>query len=167
MTDGRSRRTAGARWPIPALLVIAALATLGSACTQPPDTYAPEIAGVVVSRDDLPDGSSRLTLENGRSHVVDTDTQKLLFGGANPVVGELLLAGSRPAPWFARVARRFECFWIGGSGVEEGGYITTEGGFRLPESADFVRGPYAADEHEFHGGGFCVNGSGEITAVVN
>jgi len=146
-----------------ALLVIGTLAIASAGCSRP--VYTPEVAGVVASRQELADGSFQIVLENGRSQNVETHRQRIIVGGGVPDLGELPLAGSSPTPWVARLAPRFDCFWIGGSGSEEGGYVTTDGGLRLPESADFERGPYGADEHEFHGGGFCVNGSGEVTAV--
>jgi hypothetical protein len=147
-------------------LALALLLSVSIGCAPAP-TYTPEIAGVVTSRQELAGGSFLISLEDGRSHVVDTHTQRGVIGSGVPDVGDLLLAGTTPTPWVARLARRFDCFWIGGSGIEEGGYITADRGLRLREAANFDRGPYAGDEHEFHGGGFCVNSSGEVTGVIN
>jgi hypothetical protein len=147
-----------------ATILIGALAVVSAACSG--TSYTPEIAGVVTSREELADGSLRITLEDGRSEVVETHAQKIVIGGGVPDVGDLLLGGSTPTPWVARLARRDKCFWIGGNGVEDEGYITADQGLRLPEAADFDRLYYDETEHVFHGGGFCVNGAGEVTAVM-
>jgi hypothetical protein len=150
--------------PVRAVLTMA-LAIAGVGCSRVAETYTPEIAGVVASQQSLSDGSYDIVLEDGRSLNVDPDRQRIIIGGAAPTVGDLVLAGTSPKPWVARLERRFECFWIGGDGIEEGGYITGDRGLRLREAANFERGAYAPDQHEFHAGGFCVNSSGEITAV--
>jgi hypothetical protein len=148
---------------------LASLAILASvmlvACDRAPTTYTPDSAGVVVDVQQRSDGSYHLSLANGRSQDVETHAQKIVFGGAVPAVGDLMLAGSSPMPWVARVAFSAGCFWLGGGGTEDGDFVTMELGFRLRKATGFARGPYATDEHEFQGGGFCVNESGEVLAV--
>jgi hypothetical protein len=146
------------------LLALAFLLSVSIGCAPGP-TYTPEIAGLVTGREELADGSFRISLEDGRSRVVDTHTQRVIIGGGVPDVGDLLLAGTTPTPWIARLASRDGCFWVGGNGTEEGGYITMDGRLRLPEAANFDRAHYRVEEHEFHSGGFCVDRSGKVTAV--
>jgi hypothetical protein len=111
------------------------------------------------------DGSFGISLEDGRSHVVDMHTQRGIIGGGVPDVGDLLLAGTAGTPWIARLVSRDGCFWVGGNGTEEGGYITMDRGLRLPEAVTFDRAHYRIEDHEFHSAGFCVVQSGEVTAV--
>jgi hypothetical protein len=130
--------------------------------------YTPEVAGVVVAREQL-DGSGRsfrITLRDGRSQVVEPDKVTGVIGCCVPPnVGDLFLAGSTPTPWVAGVAGTDPCFSIGGGGTEEGNFITTDVGLRLPKAADFYRRGYIETQHRFDGAGFCVNGSGEVTAI--
>jgi hypothetical protein len=147
-----------------------AIALLLSGCgTTDPVSYTPEISGIVATREPGPDGSIRITLRDGDSQTIDLDDVHVVAGNGLPDVGELFLAGSSPDPWIGALNGlngQESCFWIGGGGDEEGGFITTDsGGLRLPESADFDRRNYDETEHRFERGGFCVNGSGEITAI--
>jgi hypothetical protein len=159
--------TSGARGGAVASLASLAIvvSVLVVACGRPPTTYTPESAGVVVDVQQRSDGSYHLSLANGLSQDVETHAQKIVFGGAVPAVGDLMLAGSSPMPWVARVAISGGCFWLGGNGKEDGDFVTMDLGFRLRKAVGFARGPYDTDEHEFHGAGFCVNESGEVSAV--
>lgn len=146
------------------------MALLLSGCrTTTPVSYTPEISGIVATREPGPDGSIRITLRGGHSQTIDLNVVHVVAGNGLPEVGELFLSGSSPVPWIGELNAlngQESCFWIGGGGDEEGGFITTDsGGLRLPESADFDRQEYDETEHRFEHGGFCVNGSGEVTAI--
>jgi hypothetical protein len=149
-------------------LAVVALAIALSIAGCGRTVYTPEVAGVVVAREQL-DGtgqSSRITLRDGRSQVVDKGKVKGIVGsGLVPNVGDLFLAGSTPEPWVAGLFGTDPCFSIGGGGTEEGDFITTDVGLRLPKAADFDRRDYIETQHRFDGAGFCVNGSGEVTAI--
>lgn len=133
-------------------------------------SYTPEIAGVVAAQEHLPDGTFRITLRDGRSQTVDTHAQQIVIGSGLPNEGELFLAGSKPTSWVGRLSVQpyagvDSCYWVGGAGTEEAGFITTDAGLRLPEAAGFDRRYYRDNEHRFEGGRFCVNDSGEVTAI--
>jgi hypothetical protein len=144
-----------------------AMALLLSGCwTSSPVSYTPDISGIVATREPGPDGSIRITLLDGHSQTIDLHDVHVVAGNGLPDVGDLFLAGSSPVPWIGELSGQEPCFWIGGGGDEEGGFITTDSGsLRLPESADFDRRNYDETEHRFERGGFCVNGSGEVTAI--
>jgi hypothetical protein len=153
------RRALVAAW-----LLAAGVAIVIGGCSTP-ILYTPATAGVVERNEPLPDGTSRLTLADGREITVDVQRQAIVYGSALPTAGELLLGGDDPRPWVARLPGPEPCFWIGGRGTEDGGFIKTAVGLRLPKAVDFDRAHYHESEHEFNGGGFCVSAAGEVTAV--
>jgi hypothetical protein len=161
------RANRGSRWGRSLALTTLAITLLLSGCrTSSSVSYTPEISGIVASREPGPDGSTRITLRDGHSQDIDLDVVRVVAGAGLPDVGELFLAGSSPVPWIGELTTGPEsCFWIGGGGDEEGGFITTDAGLRLPESADFDRRNYDETEHRFERGGFCVNASGEVSAI--
>ena len=144
-----------------------AITLLLSGCrTTRSDFYTPEIAGIVATREPGPNGSSiRITLRDGHSQTIDIHEVHVVAGNGFPDVGELFLAGSSPVPWIGELVGPESCFWIGGGGDEKDGFIATDAGLRLPESADFDRDYHDETDHRFERGGFCVNGSGQITAI--
>ncbi|SRR6266511_5574928 len=160
----RPIRRSGRRSPLRVWALVVAL--LLAACGR--TVYTPEVAGIVAASEQL-DGSGqsfRITLRDGRSQVVDKGKVKGVVGsGLVPNVGDLFLAGSTPEPWVAGLFGTDPCFSIGGGGTEEGNFITTDVGLRLPKAADFYRRGYIETQHRFDGAGFCVNGSGEVTAI--
>ena len=127
--------------------------------------YTPDVVGIVATREQLPDQSVQITLRDGRSQVVDVHVQGIIHGGGIPDEGELFLSGSAPKPWVARLSGADPCFIVPGGGSEEGDFIATDAGLRLPKADTFDRGHYLATEHRFESGGFCVNSSGEITRI--
>lgn len=141
------------------LLVVALLAGCGRTY------YTPDAAGVVDRRADLPDGSSEITLADGTTVAVDPREQLIVLGSGLPDRGELLLTGTAPRPWVARLTGADPCFWVGGSGSEVGAYVETDAGLRLPKAADFDRRHYHETEHRFTGAGFCVDAQGRVSAV--
>ena len=164
MVRMRPTRRSGRRSPL--CLSALAVALLLAGCGN--TVYTPEVAGVVAASEQV-DGSGqsfRITLRDGRSHIVDRDKVKGVIGsGLPPNVGDLFLAGSTPTPWVAGIAGTDPCFSIGGGGTEDGDFITTDVGLRLRKAADFYRRGYIETQHRFDGAGFCVNGSGEVTAI--
>jgi hypothetical protein len=157
----RPTRRSGRRSPLRVSALAVALLLAGCGRTS----YTPEVVGIVAASEQLPDGSFRITLRDGRSQIVDTHKARGVVGGGVAQVGDLFLAGSTPEPWDARLFGRDPCFSIGGGGTEEGNFITTDVGLRLPKAADFDRRGYIETQHRFDGAGFCVNGSGEVTAI--
>ncbi len=150
-----------ARRSIVLAVVALSLAVVGCGRTY----YTPDVVGIVESHEALADGSDRIELADGRSFTLKTREQVLVVGRALPDVGELFLAGSEPKPWVAALTGTDPCFWIGGSGSEDGDFIASAAGLRLPKADDFDRGSWRESEHEFNGGGFCVNAAGEVTAI--
>jgi hypothetical protein len=128
-------------------------------------SYTPDIAGVVLRHESRADGTDFFVLADGRELTIDIDSQPIVYGAGLPSAGELLLAGDDPKPWVARLPDYGDCFWVGGRGREEGAFISTAVGLRLAKAADFDRAHYAAGDHEFNGGGFCVSPAGEVTAI--
>ncbi len=160
------------RWGPSLAVATLAIALLLSGCrTTRSDFYTPEIAGIVATREPGPNGSVQITLRDGHSQNIDLNVVSVVAGSGFPDVGDLYLAGSSPVPFIGELTVLGEltppepCFWIGGGGDEKDGFIATDAGLRLPESADFDRSYYDETEHRFEGGGFCVNDAGEITAI--
>lgn len=149
-------------------LVVVFLVAVVVLADQTRTFYTPTIVGVVEGQHEIQDGSqrvTRLTLVDGRTIDVDTMTRRIVYGGLLPLEGELLLAGDEPDAWIARLPGRDPCFEIGGRGTEQGDFIATAVGLRLPKAAVFDRRHYHETEHEFNGAGFCVNALGEVTGI--
>lgn len=85
----------------------------------PVPTSTPEVAGLVTAREELGDGSFRISLEGSRSHMVDTHAERGIIGGGVPDVGDLLLAGTTPTPWVARLVSHDGCFGSGEMGPKK------------------------------------------------
>jgi hypothetical protein len=148
------------------LLGVALLAVAAVTWLMPRPSYEPSIAGVVARSEAVDAATTRLVLERGETLLVAPTTQRIVLGSSLPDVGELLLSGSAPEPWVARLVDvGGGCFWIGGRGTEDGDDIRFPVGIVLPKAEVFDRAHYHESEHELNGAGFCVDETGRVTAV--
>ena len=100
-------------------------------------------------------------------------SQKTILLGGEPIVGELLLAGTDPdgRQWVAGVpASSFvnlpDCFWLASRGRDAGDWIETTAGFRLAKAPGFDPGITDGQEYALPLGGFCLNEKGEVMSYV-
>jgi len=157
----------------PLVLLLLLLTGCGGTVDIPATLRTPEVAGVVVEIVRLPNGGRVYRLANGAR--ADIPSQKEVLLGGEPLVGELLLAGTDPdgRRWVAGVSlsgsagigRPAGCFDFPGQGRARDGWIETNGGFRLPKAADFrdMR-DNPNDEFASDRGTFCLNERGEVTS---
>jgi hypothetical protein len=167
VTDQPTGRTA--RWITWTVLAVV-LAGCGGV-SIPGDLRTPSVAGVVDEVTRLPDGGVTYRLANGKTAEIASQRDILL--GGDPLVGELLLAGTDPdgSQWVAGVSlsnapdRPPGCFLVPGRGRLNADWIETTGGFRLPKAAAF-RDARARPEDDFASdqGVFCLNEDGEVTS---
>jgi len=136
----------------------------------PPELRTPTVAGVVEDLVRPAEGGETYRLEGGQ--VVQLPSQKTVLLGGEPLVGELLLAGSDPdgrqwvagvEPWGA-AGRPDGCFWLRSQGRPVDGWIETTAGFRLPKATGFDPGYSPNNEFTSDRGGFCLNAAGEVTS---
>jgi hypothetical protein len=136
----------------------------------PGDLRTPSVAGVVDEVTRLPDGGVTYRLANGKTAEIASQRDILL--GGDPLVGELLLAGTDPdgSQWVAGVSgdwpgRPPGCFLFPARGRLNAGWIDTTDGFRLPKATDF-RDARARPDEEYASdqGVFCLNEDGEVTS---
>ena len=135
--------------------------------------YTPEIAGVVVANGVQVDGGGGVRLADGTG-VPLGGRMRQVYGGGSPNVGDLLLTGSTPEPWMARVGAGLGasagCFWIGGAGEEEfngvghTSYVNLDVGLRVPEAPDIDKGGWPTGER-WETAGVCLNERGEVYKV--
>ena len=133
---------------------------------------APSVAGVVVEVARLPDGGVTYGLQNGES--VEIPSQKRVLLGGEPLVGELLLAGSEPdgSQWVAGVsqspnANDSGCFWLTSNGKDVADQIETTDGIRLRKASDFDPGLAKGGDYSSPRGYFCLNEKGEVSSYVS
>ena len=135
--------------------------------------YTPEIAGVVVATGVQVDGGGGVRLADGTEVPLGGGLRQVYPGGS-PQVGDLLLTGSTPEPWFASIGPRSGanagCFQISGAGEEEfngvghTSYVLTDVGLRVPEAPNIDAGNWPLGER-WETAGFCLNERGEVYKV--
>jgi hypothetical protein len=134
------RRPNGARSAtvVGALLIVL---VAPSACGPWRDYRTPETVGVVTA-----ESADRLTvtIEDAAGNVTRiaiTDYDGL-DGAASPVVGDLLMLGTKPSPWFERAARQVsqgpECYLLDGPLTIRGDAVEFQVGLRLPKAPSFA-----------------------------
>lgn len=155
------------------ILLVLLLAGCGGTVDIPATLRTPEVAGVVVEAVRLPDGGRAYRLADGAS--ADIPSQKEVLLGGEPLVGELLLAGTDPdgRRWVAEISlstaigRPPGCFDFPDQGRARDGWIETNSGFRLPRASDFTDArDYPNDEFASDRGVFCLNERGEVTSYA-
>jgi len=140
-------------------------------------TYTPDVAGVVASMGQGPDGNT--------THFVLTDGRELdlafndgrpfptIYGGVPPNVGDLLLAGTDPQHrWIASAGLETRtdeglpapCYAVGSYGTDAGDWIQTDVGLRMRKAPTFTlpnweHGP----RFEQPGCVFCLDEEGLVT----
>jgi hypothetical protein len=160
------------------------IAILSWAPWIPPRTYfTPEIVGVVATSDYTPDGVYHVKLEDGRMLEVKTEAQQTgkvgeagryspLPGRTGISVGELLLAGETPTPWYTggygpytdtTVDRSSWCYGLDATGMNRPDTVDLESGLRLKKATDYFPAPDAL-EYGFQGR-VCLNLRGEVTRI--
>jgi hypothetical protein len=162
------RRVTFRQLRVAGLLVV--LATLVAACGR--TYYTPEISGVVAAFEGQPDGTMLIRLVDG---TAVTPRPRQVYGGGSPQVGDLLLTGTQPEPWFALSSLGIGgagCFWMGGAGQEEfngeghTSYVLMDVGLRLPEVPGLDRGRWPLGGR-WETAGVCLNQRGEVYSVSN
>jgi len=135
-----------------------------------PSSRVPTAAGVVEEVTPLPDGGRSYGLADGTSVVIASQKQVLL--GGEPLVGELLLAGTDPdgRHWVAGLSRSSNgepgCFWFTNNGRGSDGWIETYDGFRLPKAVGFDPAYIRDGNYQTPRGYFCLNELGEVTGYI-
>lgn len=166
-----SLQSARVRIGLALVALVGALAGCGPARPAIPESLrTPSIAGVVLDIEETPDGGETYRLENGQ--LAQIASQKTVLLGGEPLVGELLLAGTDPdgRQWVAGVEpsraldRPEGCFWLPSQGRLVNGWIDTTAGFRLQSAADFDPGDSVGGEFASELGSFCLSGVGEVTS---
>ncbi len=148
--------------------VIACIFATLAGCSQ--SSRVPTAAGVVEEVTRLPDGGRSYRLAGGTSVAVPSQKQVLL--GGEPIVGELLLAGTDPdgRQWVAGLSRSPNgepgCFWLANNGRDSDGWIETHDGFRLPKAVGFDPAYIRDGNYQTPHGYFCLNESGEVTGYI-
>lgn len=161
------------RWPAGrvAVLALAALvAGCGDSIRIPDNLRTPEVAGVVTDVERFPDGTTTYHFASGGTADIASQTTVLL--GGEPLIGELLLAGTDPGDrqWIAGLSgdwpgRPAGCFPMIGQARGVDGWIETEAGYRLPKAADFQDArDNPTDLFVSDRGVFCLNDRGEVTS---
>jgi len=155
----------------PALVACLAVLLVGCGLRIPTSLRTPTVAGVVEDVTRLADGGVTYRLQNGKSAEIASQKQVLL--GGEPLVGELLLAGtdSDGRQWLAGVSpspnvNEPGCFWLTANGRDAGDWIETSDGLRMQEALDFDPGLAEGGEYTSPRGCFCLNGEGEVTSYV-
>ena len=163
---------------------VAVIAILSWAPWIPPQTYfAPEIVGVVAAADYTPDGVLHVKLEDGRTLELQDRSQHdgqlsnvgkyaPLEGRIGISVGDLLLAGETPKPWYTggngpytgeTVDRSSWCYGLDTTGINRQETVDLESGLRLKKAAGYEprtdKGGYGFR------GRVCLNLQGEVTRI--
>jgi hypothetical protein len=147
--------------------------------------YVPETAGVLVSSKWVTLNTiARYLLDDGESvtaNVSDRDAMQFVYRDPGQA-GDLVLAGEHPGPWIAFLAPASTtrsglpdgCFALYSNGTDDGDWIQTDVGLRLPKAAGFDPGLLAATPDgpvptahaglRYDGDGrlFCVNRDGLV-----
>ncbi len=171
IVQGRSKRRS---WTLGVALAALAIAT--PACnlytSQPTrgQTLTLEVAGVVAAK--------HFGVEGSRSYTdytfEDGGTYRLYdAAGPTPVVGDLLLSGSKPWLWVDRAGLEDPKSWPAGCyGYNENGYnrvstIELDNGLTLQKTADFTW-PAAAvhKDNRISGETLCLNKQGQVFTIV-
>ena len=166
------------------LAYVGVIAILSWAPWTPPKVYfTPEIVGVVATADYTPDGVFHVRLEDGRTLEVKTDAQQTgkvgeagryspLPGRIGISVGELLLAGETPTPWYTAgygpytdttVDRSSWCYGLDATGMNRPDTVDLESGLRLKKATDYE--PRADKGGYGFQGRVCLNLRGEVTRI--
>jgi hypothetical protein len=146
----------------------------------PPRTYvSPEIVGIVASADYDPIGVNHVKLVDGRTFELRDDSQANgqlseagryvpLAGLPGAQVGDLLLAGESPTPWYTAASGPSPvvkdasdwCYWFDATGVERPDTVDLDMGLRLKKAAAYL---YPSNgEFDSH---VCLNREGEVTEI--
>jgi hypothetical protein len=150
-----------------AVVIACVLATLAGCSSS---SRVPTAAGVVEEVTRLPDGGRSYRLADGASVVIAS--QKLVLLGGEPLIDELLLAGTDPdgRQWVAGLTRSPNgepgCFWFTNNGRDSDGWIETYDGFRLPKAVGFYPAYIRDGNYQTPRGYFCLNESGEVTGYI-
>ncbi len=163
-----------------AVLALVAVAAGALSCVGPfaaTQIRTPEIVGVIDSSDFGADSLWHVLLADGqklslRRSAAEGPGYAPLDGGGTPRVGDLLIAGNEPTPWYTSPAhltnlsdyagRHLECYMLDGSGKENTDSFDFDYGLRLAKAPDFD--PVGANGHDFSGGA-CLDAQGRVKSV--
>jgi len=151
-----------------------AVGTSASGCLGPTidenaTRYVPETAGVVMESQ-VTSTPFEFQLSDGRTIPIGQEVE--FIDRATPLVGDLLLTGSKPSPWVASVPPvGAGCFKKGGVAFDRGDWVeieisvqTERAYLRVPKAGTWSGGGEAPGE-EITGGGVCLDAQGRAFAA--
>ncbi len=162
-------------WLLIGSLIMAILLIVVLVLANQTTYYRPDIAGVVRTQTGGPVIAYQLA--DGRGVTIDLNTRTIIYGAMAPRVGDLLLAGSQPKPWVARIWDKGsgndppDCHLIYAAGTDNGDAVRIDVdpadhiGLEIPKAPGFVaQSDFASprlDAGRFSH--FCLDGSGRAT----